>query len=54
VQGITAAADQQAAGLIMKVGADPLLWIAMAVVFFRWQREEEALERPNPARETEP
>lgn len=52
VHGITAAADQQAAGLIMKVGADPLLWIAMAVVFFRWQREEDALERDTAAKET--
>lgn len=45
VHGITAGADQQTAGLIMKAGADPLLWIAMAIVFFRWQRAEEASER---------
>lgn len=45
VGSISAGADQQAAGLIMKAGADPLLWLAMAVVFFRWQRAEEAAER---------
>jgi cytochrome c oxidase assembly factor CtaG len=45
VAGIAAGSDQQTAGLIMKAGADPLLWIAMAIVFFRWQRAEEASER---------
>lgn len=45
VGAISAGADQQAAGLIMKAGADPLLWLAMAVVFFRWQRAEEEAER---------
>jgi len=55
VHGIASGSDQQTAGLIMKAGADPLLWVAMAVVFFRWQRAEEASERrgqsPSP-RET--
>ena len=45
VAGIAAGSDQQSAGLIMKAGADPLLWIAMAIVFFRWQRAEDAAER---------
>ncbi len=45
VHGISAGADQQTAGLIMKAGADPLLWVAMAIVFFRWQRAEEASEQ---------
>jgi putative membrane protein len=45
VHGIAAGSDQQTAGLIMKAAADPLLWIAMAIVFFRWQRAEEAAER---------
>jgi putative membrane protein len=45
VAGIAAGSDQQTAGLIMKAAADPLLWIAMAIVFFRWQRAEEAVER---------
>ena len=49
VAGIAAGSDQQSAGLIMKAGADPLLWIAMAIVFFRWQRAEDAAERkPRP------
>jgi len=45
VHGIGAGSDQQTAGLVMKAGADPLLWVAMAIVFFRWQRAEEASER---------
>ena len=45
VGGITAITDQQAAGLIMKAVADPIIWLAMAVVFFRWQRVEEAADR---------
>ena len=45
VAGIAAGSDQQTAGLIMKAGADPLFWIAMAIVFFRWQRAEDAAER---------
>lgn len=47
VHGITAAADQQTAGLIMKGVADPVMWLAMALVFFRWS----ALERRADARE---
>jgi len=45
VEGITAAADQKVAGVMMKGGSDPLLWIAMAIVFFRWQRLERDAER---------
>lgn len=37
---IAAKSDQQLAGLIMKLGADPVIWLAMSVVFFRWAREE--------------
>ena len=44
VNGIAAITDQQAAGLIMKAVADPIIWLAMAVVFFRWQRVEEAAD----------
>jgi putative membrane protein len=40
VGGISAAADQQVAGVLMKAAADPLLWIAMAIVFFTWQRTD--------------
>ncbi|HMU61843.1 MAG TPA: cytochrome c oxidase assembly protein [Gemmatimonadales bacterium] len=45
VNDISAIADQQAAGLIMKAVADPIIWLAMAIVFFRWQRVEEASDR---------
>ncbi len=40
VNGITAASDQQTAGLIMKGVADPVMWLAMAIVFFRWSAME--------------
>jgi cytochrome c oxidase assembly factor CtaG len=39
---VAAQADQQLSGLIMKVIGDPILWLAMAVVFFRWARSERA------------
>ncbi len=45
VYNISAISDQQAAGLLMKAVADPIIWLAMAVVFFRWQRVEEAEDR---------
>jgi cytochrome c oxidase assembly factor CtaG len=45
VNGISAITDQQAAGLLMKAVADPIIWLAMAIVFFRWQRAEEAADR---------
>ena len=50
VNGIAAITDQQAAGLIMKAVADPIIWLAMAIVFFRWQRVEEAADRAERAR----
>lgn len=40
VSGIFAHPDQQAAGIIMKLGADPLIWLAMGIVFFRWARHD--------------
>jgi len=53
VYDIPAITDQQAAGLLMKAVADPIIWLAMAVVFFRWQRVEEAADRAEKAaRET--
>jgi putative membrane protein len=39
---VAAQADQQLSGLIMKVIGDPILWLAMAIVFFRWARSERA------------
>lgn len=40
VTGLSAREDQQVAGLVMKVVGDPLVWVAMAVTFVRWQRAE--------------
>jgi putative membrane protein len=44
--GLSTLADQQAAGLIMKIGAGLLLWMVIAVVFFRWVSEEERSSTP--------
>ena len=44
--GLTTLADQQLAGLIMKIGAGLLLWMIIAVVFFRWAAEEERANTP--------
>jgi putative membrane protein len=38
--------DQRTAGLIMKLGAGLLIWVVIAVVFFRWAAEEESSSRP--------
>jgi len=32
--------DHQVAGLLMKVVGDPVIWVGIAVVFFRWARAE--------------
>ena len=39
--GLSTLDDQQLAGLIMKIGAGLLLWVVIAVVFFRWAAEED-------------
>lgn len=44
--GFTTLEDQQAAGLIMKLGAGLLLWGIIAVVFFRWASEEDHANTP--------
>jgi putative membrane protein len=44
--GLSTLEDQQAAGLIMKIGAGLLLWLIIAVVFFRWASEEERANTP--------
>lgn len=38
--GISALADQRAAGLIMKIGGGLILWGFIAAIFFRWYRVE--------------
>lgn len=43
--GIDAVTDQQIAGVTMKIGGGLLLWIVMAVIFFRWAGREEAEQR---------
>lgn len=43
--GISVIADQQVAGVIMKVGGGFLLWGMITVLFFVWQAEEERRNR---------
>jgi putative membrane protein len=40
VAGISARADQQVAGLVMKLGDGLLLWGVIAVIFFQWATQE--------------
>lgn len=47
--GIDALVDQQVAGLLMKIGGGIILWIAIAIVFFRWSRREELPARASPS-----
>lgn len=44
--GLTTLEDQQLAGLIMKIGGGLLLWLVIAVVFFRWAAEEDRANTP--------
>jgi len=44
--GLSTLADQQLAGLIMKIAAGLLLWLIIAVVFFKWAAEEERANTP--------
>ena len=46
---IDALTDQQTAGLIMKIGAGLFLWTIIAVIFFRWYRDEEGEESSRTA-----
>jgi putative membrane protein len=39
--GISALADQQAAGAVMKLGGSALLWSTIIFIFFRWAADEE-------------
>ena len=39
--GLSTLDDQRLAGLIMKIGAGLLLWMLIAVIFFRWAGEED-------------
>ena len=42
--GVSFIADQQMAGLIMKIAGGLLLWTIIAVLFFKWSAKEEAQE----------
>jgi putative membrane protein len=39
--GMSALEDMRIAGLIMKIGAGVVLWVVIAIVFFRWYSAEE-------------
>ncbi len=41
---VPALTDMQLSGLIMKVIGDPIIWLGMAVLFFRWARAERAAD----------
>jgi putative membrane protein len=43
--GISVIQDQQAAGLIMKLGGGAYLWTLIIIIFFRWAAKNEASER---------
>ncbi len=51
---IGALADQQVAGLIMKVGGGFYFWTVIAVVFFRWYEGEEGGRKPGSEPPSEP
>ena len=42
---LSAAEDQRMAGLLMKLGGGLLLWLVIAVLFFRWHAAEEENDR---------
>jgi len=44
--GISAAADQQAAGVVMKLGGGMYLWSLIGVLFFRWSLREQRQASP--------
>ncbi|MPY92272.1 MAG: hypothetical protein GEV08_04145 [Acidimicrobiia bacterium] len=43
--GVSVAADQQLAGLIMKIGVGMYLWTLIAILFFRWAALHAAADR---------
>jgi len=43
--GLSAGEDQRIAGLLMKLGGGLLLWMVIAVLFFRWHSAEEENDR---------
>jgi putative membrane protein len=45
---ISATADQQLAGLIMKVGNLPIIWPILLVLFVKWSRADQSVTPPPP------
>jgi hypothetical protein len=45
---ISATADQQLAGLIMKVGNLPIIWPILLVLFVKWSRADQSATPPPP------
>jgi putative copper resistance protein D len=43
VSGISALGDQRFAGLLMKIGGGIIGWIAISILFYRWQKDESRL-----------
>ncbi len=43
--GISASSDENIAGIIMKTGAGLILWLAIAIVYFRWAATDETFAR---------
>jgi putative membrane protein len=43
--GLSAGEDQRIAGLLMKIGGGLLLWMVIAVLFFKWHSAEEQNDR---------
>ena len=48
IWGITATADQQLAGAVMKIGGGMVLWGTIIVMFFRWSRAQERYRTAHP------
>ena len=48
IWGITATADQQWAGAVMKIGGGIVLWGTIIVMFFRWTRAQERYRVTHP------
>lgn len=43
--GLTAVSDQTVAGIVMKLGGGLLIWATIAVIWFRWSKEERGWEQ---------
>jgi putative membrane protein len=50
IWGLSTLEDQQTAGLIMKIAAGMLLWLLIAVIFFRWAADEDRRGQPQRVR----